>query len=93
MFASRAALKAFRPTYRMMAPVPKDAQSGHTITQRLRRLSKIPAELIPLGVVVGFAVFAAGYSCVRHFVVDSTIRTKRQNRGIEVAHASGEEHH
>ncbi|EPE07776.1 hypothetical protein F503_00498 [Ophiostoma piceae UAMH 11346] len=93
MFASRAALKAFRPTYRMMAPVPKDPQSGHTITQRIRQLSKIPAELIPLGVVVAFAVFAGGYSIVRHFVVDGTIRTKRQNRGIEPVHASGEGHH
>ncbi|KIH93484.1 hypothetical protein SPBR_04468 [Sporothrix brasiliensis 5110] len=90
MYATRA-LQAFRPTLRLMRPVPKEEQAAHTITQRLRRLRKIPAELIPLGVVVGFAVFAAGYSSVRHFFVDGTIRLKRQNRAAE--HVAEAEHH
>ncbi|CAK7244767.1 MAG: hypothetical protein STHCBS139747_006313 [Sporothrix thermara] len=81
---------AFRPTLRMMRPVPKEEQAAHTVTQRLRRLRKIPAELLPLGVVVGFALFAAGYSIVRHFAVDGTIRLKRQNRAAE--HVGEAEH-
>ncbi|KAK3191292.1 hypothetical protein K4F52_002502 [Lecanicillium sp. MT-2017a] len=73
-----AALRMFRPTARMMRPVPKEDQAGHTISQRLRKLKDIPAELIPLAAVVGFAVFAAGYSCVRKFVVDKNLRLARQ---------------
>ncbi|KAK3387223.1 hypothetical protein B0H63DRAFT_521285 [Podospora didyma] len=92
MYATRAALQAFRPTIRMMRPVPKEEQSAHTISQRLRRLKSIPPELIPLGVVVGFAVLAAGYSSIRHFFVDKTIRLKRQNRAAE-SHAPSGEHH
>ncbi|CAK7233929.1 hypothetical protein SBRCBS47491_008777 [Sporothrix bragantina] len=91
MYATARALQAFRPTLRMMRPVPKEEQAAHTITQRLRRLRKIPAELLPLGVVVGFALFAAGYSSIRHFVVDGTIRLKRQNRAAE--HVGEAEHH
>ncbi|KAK0626089.1 hypothetical protein B0T14DRAFT_509127 [Immersiella caudata] len=90
MYATRA-LQMFRPTARLMRPVPKEEQSAHTVSQRLRRLRKIPPELIPLGVVVGFAICAAGYSSMRHFFVDKTIRLKRQNRAAD-AHAA-EEHH
>ncbi|CAK7273129.1 hypothetical protein SEPCBS119000_005487 [Sporothrix epigloea] len=90
MYATARALQAFRPTLRMMRPVPKEEQAAHTITQRLRRLRQIPAELLPLGVVVGFALFAAGYSIVRHFVVDSNIRLRRQNRAAE--HAAEAKH-
>ncbi|CAK7218703.1 hypothetical protein SCUCBS95973_003569 [Sporothrix curviconia] len=119
MYATARALQAFRPTLRMMRPVPKEEQAAHTVTQRLRRLRKIPAELLPLGkvllsellvyptalsgqltfigIVVGFALFAAGYSSVRHFAVDGTIRMKRQNRAAEhvgeAEHASETEHH
>jgi hypothetical protein len=84
----------FRPTARLMRPVPKEEQSAHTVSQRLRRLRKIPPELIPLGVVVGFAICAAGYSSARHFFVDKTIRLKRQNRAADAHGAHGaEEHH
>ncbi|KAK5660790.1 hypothetical protein OQA88_12158 [Cercophora sp. LCS_1] len=86
MYASRAALQAFRPTVRMMRPVPKEEQAAHTVSQRLRRLRKIPPELIPLGVVVGFAICAAVYSCSRHLIVDKTIRLKRQNRAADNQH-------
>ncbi|KAK4111217.1 hypothetical protein N656DRAFT_846415 [Canariomyces notabilis] len=88
MFATRS-LRMFRPTARMMGPVPKEEQAAHTVSQRLRRLRKIPAELIPLGVVVAFAVSAAIYSSARHLIVDKNIRLKRTNRAAE-SHA---EHH
>ena len=42
------------------------------------------------GVVVGFAVFAAGYSSFRKFTVDKNLRLARQNRAAEAEH---EEHH
>ncbi|KAK8039707.1 hypothetical protein PG994_001247 [Apiospora phragmitis] len=78
------------PTRRMMRAPPAEDQAGHTVSQRLRKLRKIPAELIPLGVVVGFAVFAAGYSSFRKFTVDKNLRLARQNRAAEAEH---EEHH
>jgi hypothetical protein len=47
-----------------------------------------------LGVVVGFAICAAGYSSARHFLVDKTIRLKRQNRAADAHGDHGaEEHH
>ncbi|KKY37259.1 hypothetical protein UCDDA912_g02717 [Diaporthe ampelina] len=90
MYATRAMRTAFQPTRRLMRPVPNEEQAAHTVSQRLRRLRKIPAELIPLGVVVGFAVLAAGYSITRHLFVDKTIRLKRQNRAADNA---AEQHH
>lgn len=84
-------MRAFRPTARRMAPVPGEDQVGHTVSQRLRKLKSIPPELIPLGVVVGFAIFAAGYSSIRHFMVDGTIRLKRQ--GPRAAAHDDEGHH
>jgi len=44
------------------------------------------------GVVVGFAVIAAGYSSMRHFMVDKTIRLKRQNRAADAHEEHHEEH-
>ena len=48
-----------------------------------------------LGVVVAFAVSAAIYSSSRHFLVDKTIRLKRQNRAGDNAHhqEGHDEHH
>ncbi|KAI0532224.1 hypothetical protein GGR58DRAFT_490948 [Xylaria digitata] len=80
MYATRALRMA--PTMRMMR-IPKEDQSAHTVSQRLRKLRQIPAELIPLGVVVAFAVFAAGYSSFRKFFVDHNLRLARQNRKDE----------
>ncbi|KAK6069052.1 hypothetical protein SCUP234_06401 [Seiridium cupressi] len=77
-------------TRRMLRAPPTEDQAGHTVSQRLRKLRKIPAELIPLGVVVGFAVFAAGYSSTRKFFVDKNLRLQRQNRAAD---AASEEHH
>ncbi|KAK4095119.1 hypothetical protein Purlil1_815 [Purpureocillium lilacinum] len=59
---------------------------GHTVSQRLRKLKQIPAELIPLAVVVGFAVFAAGYSSVRKFFVDKNLRLSRQGPSGRAEH-------
>ncbi|KAI0181928.1 hypothetical protein GGR52DRAFT_568138 [Hypoxylon sp. FL1284] len=73
-----------------MSPVPKEDQSAHTVSQRLRKFRQIPPELIPLGVVVGFALFAAGYSSFRKFNVDKNLRLARQNRKDEPAeHGEG----
>ncbi|KAI2642248.1 hypothetical protein GGS21DRAFT_501650 [Xylaria nigripes] len=66
-------------TKRMMR-LPKEDQSAHTISQRLRKLRQIPAELYPLGIVVGFAVMAATYSITRKIFVDKNLRLTRQNR-------------
>ncbi|KAI6250347.1 hypothetical protein HI914_01267 [Erysiphe necator] len=53
---------------------------AHFITHRLRKLKKIPPELIPLGIVVGIAVGFAGYSLAKKLWVDKTMRLSRQNR-------------
>jgi hypothetical protein len=92
MYATRA-LRMFRPTARMMRPVPKEEQSAHTVSQRLRRLKRIPPELWPLGVVVSFAVSAAVYSSLRHFMTDKTIRLKRQNRLADAHHGPSHDAH
>ncbi|KAK4458741.1 hypothetical protein QBC42DRAFT_276095 [Cladorrhinum samala] len=94
MFATRS-MRMFRATPRMMRPVPKEEQSAHTVSQRLRRIKDVPAELWPLGVVVGFAVCASVYSITRHLFTDKTIRLKRQNRAADshaAAHHDKEEH-
>ncbi|KAI0512847.1 hypothetical protein F5B22DRAFT_648195 [Xylaria bambusicola] len=88
MYATRALRMA--PTKRLMR-VPHEDQGAHTISQRLRKLRQIPAELIPLGAVVVFAVGAAIYSSGRKFVVDKNLRLSRQGRRPEpIEH---DEHH
>ncbi|VUC22089.1 unnamed protein product [Clonostachys rosea] len=82
----------FRQAPRMMRPVPKEDQAGHTVSQRLRKLKNIPLELLPLAVVVVFAVGAATYSCIRKFVVDKNLRLVRQGAAAREEHSS-EEHH
>ena len=44
------------------------------------------------GVVVGFALFAAGYSISRKFLVDKNLRLARQNRQAD-HHTEGGEYH
>ncbi|KAF2636436.1 hypothetical protein P280DRAFT_552932 [Massarina eburnea CBS 473.64] len=76
MFMRQTAPLYMRQTARMMKPVPKEEHGAHTISQRLRQLKKIPAELIPLGVVLVIAVGAAVFSLVRKLAVDKTLRLK-----------------
>jgi hypothetical protein len=57
-----------------------------TLSQRSHQLT------IYIGVVVGFAVFAAGYSSTRKFFVDKNLRLQRQNRAADLAAESGEHH-
>merc|ERR1711879_242035 len=78
MLRTQQATRGFRTVGRQMRPMPKEDQSAHTISQRLRQLKRIPPELIPLGVVLAAAVFAAGYSMVRKLYTDSTLRLYRQ---------------
>merc|ERR1712036_103178 len=78
MLRAQQATRGFRTVGRQMRPMPKEDQSAHTISQRLRQLKRIPPELIPLGVVLAAAVFAAGYSMVRKLYTDSTLRLYRQ---------------
>ncbi|PSN63705.1 hypothetical protein BS50DRAFT_576327 [Corynespora cassiicola Philippines] len=68
----------FKQTGFRMTPVPKEEHGAHTISQRLRQLKKIPAELIPLGVVLAVAVGAAIFSLGNKLVKDKTLRLKRQ---------------
>ncbi|KAF2447076.1 hypothetical protein P171DRAFT_409447 [Karstenula rhodostoma CBS 690.94] len=80
MFMRQSAPMYMRQTARMMKPVPKEEQSAHGVSQRLRQLKKIPAELIPLGTFPPLvAVFAAVFSLGRKLVVDKTLRLKRQS--------------
>ncbi|KAI1923947.1 hypothetical protein LOZ65_003138 [Ophidiomyces ophidiicola] len=75
MYATRAlGMRASRPLFR---PLPKEDQSAHTISQRLRTLKKIPPELLPLGAVLCVAVGAAIYSCGKKFMTDKTLRLTR----------------
>ncbi|KAI9741329.1 MAG: hypothetical protein M1834_003046 [Cirrosporium novae-zelandiae] len=67
-----------RPTRPLREPIPKEEQSAHTISQRIRTLKKIPVEVIPLGVVLCVAVGFAFYSMGRKLVTDKTLRLKKQ---------------
>ncbi|KAK3215085.1 hypothetical protein GRF29_19g2135868 [Pseudopithomyces chartarum] len=78
MFMRQTAPMYMRQTARMMKPVPKEEHAAHGVSQRLRQLKKIPAELIPLGVVLAIAVGAAIFSLGRKLIVDKTLRLKRQ---------------
>jgi len=58
----------------------EDDQSAHTITQRLRQLKRIPPELLPLGVVILFALFAALFAMGRKLWTDKTLRLQRSSQ-------------
>jgi hypothetical protein len=51
--------------------------AAHTISQRIRSLKKIPVELLPIGLVLAVALGAAGYSILRKFWTDKTLRLSR----------------
>ncbi|KAK5045885.1 hypothetical protein LTR84_008671 [Exophiala bonariae] len=69
-------LRQARPFHntRAMFRVKEEEQSAHTITQRIRSLKKIPPELLPLGVVIAFALFAATFAMGRKLFTDKTLR-------------------
>jgi len=75
--------RSMAPTSRRMKAVHEEDQSAHTISQRLRKLRRIPPELIPLGAVVLVAVGFAVYSLGKKFVVDKTMRLTRQGKREE----------
>ncbi|KEF57863.1 uncharacterized protein A1O9_05784 [Exophiala aquamarina CBS 119918] len=72
----QAALRQARPFHnsRAVFRVKEEEQSAHTITQRLKTLKKIPPELLPLGVVIAFALFAATFAMGRKLFTDKTLR-------------------
>ncbi|KIW58517.1 hypothetical protein PV05_03028 [Exophiala xenobiotica] len=74
-------LRQARPFHnsRAMFRTKEDDQSAHTITQRLRSLKRIPPELIPLGVVILFAVFAAVFAMTRKLMTDKTLRLHKSS--------------
>ncbi|WPH03393.1 Hypothetical protein R9X50_00627200 [Acrodontium crateriforme] len=74
---TQSARRMFQTSSKRMA-VPKEEHAAHTISQRIRTLKKIPPELIPLGVVLFAAIAAAGYSIIRKFYTDRTLRLYRQ---------------
>ncbi|KAK5116094.1 hypothetical protein LTR85_009376 [Meristemomyces frigidus] len=78
MLCVQQATRSFRTTGRTLMPMPKQEQSAHTISQRIRSLKKVPPELIPLGIVLAVAIFAAVYSLARKLYVDGTLRLHRQ---------------
>jgi hypothetical protein len=55
----------------------KQQSPAHTISQRIRSLKKIPVELLPIGLVLAVALGAAGYSILRKFWTDKTLRLSR----------------
>ena len=62
------------------------SNTAHTISQRLRQLKKIPPELIPIGIVLAFAIGAAFYSLGRKLFVDGTLRLYRSTPEPKKAH-------
>ncbi|KAI1612898.1 hypothetical protein EDD37DRAFT_648417 [Exophiala viscosa] len=75
----QAALRQNRPFHntRTMLRSKEDDQSAHTITQRIRSLKKVPPELIPLGIVILFALFAAAFAMSKKLLTDKTLRLHR----------------
>ncbi|KAB8217387.1 hypothetical protein BDV33DRAFT_206430 [Aspergillus novoparasiticus] len=77
MFPTRVLrMQASRP---FAFPTPKEPNSAHTISQRLRTLKRVPPELIPLGIVLGVAVGAAIYSSGKKLMTDKTLRLSRNS--------------
>ncbi|KAK3706660.1 hypothetical protein LTR37_012669 [Vermiconidia calcicola] len=64
-------------TPKMRAAKEREDHAAHTISQRLRKLKRVPPELIPLGVVLGIAIAAAGYSLINTLFRDKTLRLTR----------------
>ncbi|PIG86908.1 hypothetical protein AARAC_005669 [Aspergillus arachidicola] len=83
MFPTRVLrMQASRP---FAFPTPKEPNSAHTISQRLRTLKRVPPELIPLAcahadaISSSVAVGAAIYSSGRKLMTDKTLRLSRNS--------------
>jgi len=63
-----------------MLRVKEDEHSAHTVTGRLRTLKKIPPELLPLGVVIAFALFAACFAMGKKLLTDKTLRLHKSGK-------------
>ncbi|KAJ5835911.1 NADH-ubiquinone reductase complex 1 MLRQ subunit [Penicillium robsamsonii] len=68
-----------QPTRAFAFPTPKEQQSAHTISQRLRQLKRVPPELLPIGFVLAVAIGAAVYSCGKKLMTDKTLRLHRNS--------------
>ncbi|EKV12470.1 NADH-ubiquinone reductase complex 1 MLRQ subunit [Penicillium digitatum] len=68
-----------QPTRAFAFPTPKEQQSAHTISQRLRQLKRVPPELLPIGFVLAVALSAAVYSCGKKLMTDKTLRLYRNS--------------
>ncbi|KXG48040.1 NADH-ubiquinone reductase complex 1 MLRQ subunit [Penicillium griseofulvum] len=68
-----------QPTRAFAFPTPKEQQSAHTISQRLRQLKRVPPELLPIGFVLAVAIGAAVYSCGKKLMTDKTLRLYRNS--------------
>ncbi|KAF3028941.1 hypothetical protein E8E15_009296 [Penicillium rubens] len=68
-----------QPTRAFYFPTPKEQQSAHTISQRLRQLKRVPPELLPIGFVLAVAIGAAVYSCSKKLMTDKTLRLYRNS--------------
>ncbi|KIW26046.1 uncharacterized protein PV07_09175 [Cladophialophora immunda] len=81
-FRQSAQKQTARPFHntRTMFRTKEDDQSAHTITQRIRMLKRIPPELLPLGVVISFALFAACFAMARKLMTDRTLRLQRSSQ-------------
>ncbi|KAJ5460480.1 uncharacterized protein N7458_002032 [Penicillium daleae] len=77
MYPSR--VLRMQPSRAFYSPIPKEGQSAHTISQRLRMIKKCPPELIPLGIVLGVAIGAAIYSSTKKLMTDKTLRLYRNS--------------
>ncbi|KAJ5515438.1 NADH-ubiquinone reductase complex 1 MLRQ subunit [Penicillium freii] len=68
-----------QPTRAFAFPTPKEQQSAHTISQRLRQLKRVPPELLPIGFVLAVAIGAAVYSSGKKLMTDKTLRLYRNS--------------
>ncbi|KAF7523828.1 hypothetical protein PCG10_006356 [Penicillium crustosum] len=68
-----------QPTRAFAFPTPKEQQSAHTISQRLRQLKRVPPELLPIGFVLAVALGAAVYSGSKKLMTDKTLRLYRNS--------------
>ncbi|KAJ5939912.1 NADH-ubiquinone reductase complex 1 MLRQ subunit [Penicillium verrucosum] len=64
-----------QPTRAFAFPTPKEQQSAHTISQRLRQLKRVPPRVAPYRVAIGAAV----YSSSKKLMTDKTLRLYRNS--------------